>query len=357
MNSISKKLKGVMSVFSRWKNDNESTKDGYLKYEEGQIIPVKSDKNYPPFLHDDAEDSVVKYKDVISGSSRKQQSKKENADITEKEGGEVKRFMNKKEDNNEGNKETDKKKQDPMQWIMRAVWLFIIGGLIYYSIPILQHFTSSTPDLSPAKSVVEDVADKTTEATVEVVGKIEETSETVTKTIDKVAEGSGIVEKVENNLSIAPTVEETDKALLSISSEEWLNVLSSTHNAKQEKLMQINNYTISLANGDIKHNRYKMLIKGVSKDINRHYRNFQDYLVGKDITQVDDVVTVVLGELNDLQDFAIALSSLSESNAIPRFNEGAEIQNEFNERYKYSFVTLLEELGVSYKLENGKIIF
>ena len=256
-----KEVTMMLDKFKRTKQ-TQNKKGDYLKYQEGEVVPVHSKQvAYPPFLNDEDEISVKQYKDIL----REQQEKDRQA---------MPASSSKNNTRQSAGQETPSKDDNPKKqsvglsgkWLLRFVWLVVLGGLIYYAIPIFQHFTSETPNLANVEESTGNVTEPIEESTV--VDDVSEGTKAIVNEVQETTEGlaekSGLVEKA--NESFVTDTKDTDQDLVQLPDDQWLNTLSSTHNTKQQKLMEIQGYTAAFANGEISHNRYKMLMKGINKD-------------------------------------------------------------------------------------------
>jgi len=314
----------------RQKRETQNKDGDYLKYQEGEVVQIDSKgKNYPPFLKDQDELSTFKtYEDMIERADKEESDQQ----------------MKIKQNDQQSMSESDddltvkKRRSVSAQGILRLIWVVVFIGLIYYMVPVFKHIVSETPNLSVEEGAIDNA--------------VESISETTQVYKDNAVEKIDGIFSEETSL---PSNQISEQPALT--SEQWLNILSSTHNTKQQKLLEVKNHTESLANGDLTHNRYRLLVKGIERNIQGQYRELESYANTNDPTDVDSVLSVVLEELVELRKLTTTLSSASEKNVINLFNEGVAKQNQLNDTYRITFKNLLTQLGKVYIEEDGKIRF
>lgn len=113
------------------------------------------------------------------------------------------------------------------------MWLFIIGGIFYYSIPVLSYFSSQVPKLSSdTLNKVKEINNFSSKATKNAKNTITETTEKPENTINNFSEGSGLVSVTEENL--IPLKKDGESSSETMSRDEYLRQLSYIQNQKQE---------------------------------------------------------------------------------------------------------------------------
>lgn len=335
-----------MKINKPW--DKKSTNDGsYLKYEEGQIVPVESDNPYyPPFLNEENEDGVKKFKDM-------------NPNRTDEAPAEPQPTPSVSRTTRTQNPEPQKRQPFKIKkLIMPGIWVIILGGLAYYSVPVFQHFASETPEIATIDGV-DDVKDQVTQATNEVkevaINTSEQVKEKTQEVAGEVSQGSGLVSMAKENLSVRQSDNTT--AAIQLSKEDWLNVISTTQNQKQEYLIALQTATTNLANGNTSHSAYRLNVKGITRQIERLHTQLESSVSGQNLAQTGTVVDVLDIELTDLENLSVSLSSVSERNVVDTFNTGVQEQNELTNSYRESFKSLLSTWEIKYTEKNGEIIY
>lgn len=340
------------------KSEEDLTRDAYLKYEEGEVKPVKQvDPNYPPFLNEKGSDkeSFVLFKDlegskvsdVITTPRTSLSSTKTNVEL------EVDENINNVE------KQDEKNTINPIKFAKPLLWTAILGGMMYYSIPILHQFVSETnlSELSTDVTNTVDTANQISETVEEGTEKISNTAgevkDNVKETLD---EGSGIKDVVTQSLnsgvqSIQETVQSSEVSQTDIS---WLSSIESIHNQKQLALLELQDITVADIEGSLSHSAYKLKVQGIDRKIDK----LQEKLV--QITQSSpsdstDIINIVSNELNDMDELTTNLAASGERNVSTVFDSGVETQNNYTSVYSSSFKSLLKSWGVPYT-ENSGII-
>lgn len=319
---------------------NKRRSGEYLKYEEGDIVPVESNHPlYPPF---------------INGSKKEDNSVKEFREMV-KNNKNYNRNMDKGINNNQQNKNRRKS-----NWIFRLVWLAIISLLVYYSIPVFQYFFTETPKLvnqtniGVDRSAVEEIdegvnelGENAEEVISQVKDKKEQTEQAVKDSFSKTTDlRKQLIEKPD-----ALSVESSD----TLSQNEWIHIIASSQNIKQELIQKLRGLVAGLSGGDISHSRYRMELKGISTKVERQLLVIENYKNHSDSPELDRVLNVLSSEYNHLRDWVVELNSVDPSVVVLIFNDGLEKQNVLTEDYKSAFVGLLREFNYPYTIENGVI--
>lgn len=340
-----------MSFIKPWKLENKKKKGSYLKYEEGEVIPVKSKQShYPPFLDED--ENVKQFKDIRQKEAHRHATKMvEN--IKENKGNVQKANVPPSSPSSSDSKPPKLPLNHSL--IMKLTWLVIIGGLVYYSVPMIRYFSSETPDLPNIEGTVEKTkktVQESTEQAKQAAGTVTEATREVT---GKVSEGAGLVNAVKDNLGGNTASEDSNVAQFSES--QWLFIITSTQNQKQENLISLQQYTRALANGEIGQSQYRLLVKGITRKTERLNEKFEENIQGQNLSLTSNVVDALKAELDHLKKVSVSLSSTSEDSVILVFNEEIKIQNTLTEQYKSSLKALLKTYGQDYKEVDGKIIY
>ena len=343
--------------FSSRKEKQE--KSSYLKYEEGEVIPVEpKNPNYPPFLEEDNE--VKSFKDIQNNKENEHQSFLQNM---KDKGANEQTDMSTSFNSADNNQKKSKLRKFHYSLLMKLVWLFIIGGLVYYSIPMLKHFSTETPQIG----LIEDLTDESKDSS-DLDSSISDIKDTIVDTSKQVGEiagnmkegieetvqqGKAIInqekEKVETNNSKTTTIQMTE--------DGWLSFITSIQNEKQKKLIEIQQYTTDLAYGNIRQSNYRLKMKGINKDIDNLLQQVERTTNGQNLSDVEQVIGLLLEELKHMQKMSVGLSSLSTADVVPFFNQEILVQNELTEQYKETFKSLLDKYDRSYKEENGMIVY
>lgn len=329
------------------KTKDETTEGSYLKYEEGEVVPVDSrGSKYPPFLNDEEEKSIKQFKDIISDEP----NQKGMVD------------MKKSRDKTQKVKHTEESSNrnglSKLTLIIRLFWLVVIGGLFYYSIPIFQYFTNEKPDVTDIKRTTSKNIDKTKETindSTKQIGKItEEAKDGTKKAFEQVSEGSGIKDMAKSNLKVPDSIN-VSQGEVEISEDDWLSFLSTTQSEKQEMLIQLHQATNQYINSEISQSRYRLLAKGITRKASRLEKNIDEVFTTNDTTDVDYVLDVLKEGILNLEEMSVNLGSTSSDSLIEVFNRDVDTQNELTAEYRDAFKSLLEQFGKSYNESNGTI--
>lgn len=358
-----------MSNKKSWLNNKrKKNKDSYLKYEEGEVVPVESHRpGYPPFLNE-KDDGVRNFKDVFQ---------KEKIEDTPTPKQEDESFF--PEFKNEKGNPNPKKPKWNFSIFKKLIWLMIIGGMVYYSIPIVQYFASesnrveekniekvtneeSKIDTSKLDKSVKDGVNKTKDTLEDIKSNTKETVDNITQKTDEVigdvSQGSGLVDLTKGQLSTGnQESRENQERSGSLTDDQWLSLITNSQNQKQEILLELQNETSAYVNGHISKSRYRLSAKGLAQKAGRIERNLDENTKSIDTSQVDAVIFALQLELDHLQDMSITLSSLSTNSVPVIFNEEVDEQNRLTTEYKEAFMSLLDSFGKTYREESGVIIY
>lgn len=343
-----------MKLTKRWLKRKNKHNNSYLKYEEGEIIPVSPKGNYPPFLNEEENYEIkhfnsLKQDDTVINSSTEDDMKEH--ETSNNHGSDVK----------QQNSSNVPRKKNPLAFFNKVIWLIIIGGLIYYSIPLFAYFTSELPEISTPDYATEELVDNE-----DISGAVGVMKDTVTDTaaqaedaIDAISsKGSGFVDKAKESLPTSERVlkqPSTEEQIVSLSNEQWLQFFSSIQNEKQQQLIALEHYTQLYTSGSLKHSQYRLKIKGVTNKIERLEKQLEETISNSDTAIVEPVVTALKDELTSLKRMSVSLSSVSERHIVANYNAGVDEQNQLTEAYKNAFKGLLDIFGKKYAEENGVI--
>lgn len=351
-----------MSFKKRWfLNLEKKKKNGsYLKYEEGEVIPVESKNSYPPFLNDE-EENVKHFKDM----QQKEDIRRHTDSMLKKSKRMKEKFASETKTPSSNEPHDFQNKSFKPFIIIKLLWLLIIGGLIYSSIPLISYFSSQTPELP---SVIErasdekeknkdkedgDFSSETVEAVKSTVSKTAEKAEGV---IDDISKGSGLVNATKENLTTSEKSSgPSSPVTTTFSEEQWLSYFSFTQNQKQEQLIALQNYTLAYTNGELGRSPYRLRVKGITNKTERLQSQLAETVKNNDTSAVEPVIIALGRELESLRNMSVNLSSVSERHIVQVYNEGVDEQNQLTEQYKTSFKALLDNYGKSYTEENGVI--
>lgn len=305
-------------------------KGTYLKYEEGDVVPVESKRPpYPPFLEDSEDEPFFKtYKDIV-----REDTKKDVGDVTAHNQSQSRFNFN--------------------GVISRLFWFILLGVLIYSSIPIFQYFLNETPALIKQNGKqLEQKITQVTEGTEEVVKQVE-------REVKKIEDVAGdISEKNANSPpKLSPPSSSSPTESHTLSENDWLKLISQNQNAKQEQVKKIQKLTHEYLTGNLSFSRYRLEVKGISTTAKRHQVQLHKMLQNYDTSQVKDTLNVLIAEFSHLEEWSISLSSVPENKLIPVYNDGANKQNELTQVYIQAFSSLLSNFGRSYTIQDGVIIY
>jgi len=315
----------------------KSRETPYLKYEEGEVVPVKpKHSNYPPFLDD--EEPVKNFRDVQREESKNRENKEKEAGLW-------------RENHSNGNSanlsSSSSESSSPESFlsgsfIMKLFWLVAIGGMVYYSIPMFQYFASKTPDISN----IQKKAEETKYAIEETTGLAEDVSTSVKEGTQKAKETLQAAGEVLNQGKAK--VEETlnqQTEFSPLSEDEWLTFIKSVQESKQKALLSLQETTNRYANGEIGQSKYRLQVKGVINTANRLNERIQSTIQGQDLSAVKSVIDALKKEVEHLKIMSVRLSSVSGNEIITVFNEEVPTQNELTLQYKSEFKQLLSRYG------------
>lgn len=334
LNRIGEKIFEVRIMFKIFPFHRKRHQDDYLKYQEGEIVPVQSpNPHYPPFLDEDEEVNL------FSTTTKKNNP---TPPKTQQEKAENKKILN-------------------FSVVTKIVWGVILIGLLFYAIPLLNY-------------VLKDVAKIPETQTMDVVKNTNQVVDQLGETKDEVKKGIGVantalqseVEKVteaidsgkeviQSNPSVLPSFKNENEEILSYSRNDWLFFITTLQNEKQGHLANIEKYTAAFANEQISQSKYRFYIKGIKRNIDRMVEKVTYRKNYADITEVQDTLFALEQEILHLKNLSISLGSLSGENIIQEYNEGAIIQNQLTEAYKINFKQLLTTWKISYKEKDGVI--
>ena len=344
-----------MNFKNNWVFNKRRKKGSYLKYEEGEIIPVESKSNFPPFLNEEEDDGVKYFKNMV---------KDEETNHVDDLFNNKESVNNIKTNSNPTNNELSKsnKKAFELSILLKLLWLIIIGGLVYYSIPLISYFTSETPQIpsfenQTAENIQSTIDEYASSETIDTMkDTVSKASDTAEEVISDISKGSGLVNAAKENLKISDDIFETQPPTSqTFTDEDWLLFLSSVQNQKQELLIGLQHHTKEFADGNLGKSPYRLKVREITNKIERLQSQLLETVKRNDTTKVKDVVLVLNQELESLKSMSVSLSSVSERHIIRSYNEGIEEQNELTEQYKVVFKTLMDNLGKSYTEENGVI--
>lgn len=321
-------------IFSR---RNRRRSDEFLKYEEGDVIPVESKHPiYPPFLNDADQNSVKEFKDMIRNEKTPARSK--NA---------PERGM--------GESRTRK-----TTIFFRLLWFAIICLLVYHSIPVFRYFyTETTKFVNQAGTEIQENTiggvDETINRVIEDTGKavsaLKEKREQLERDARDALLNNPDFDRYDLDQPDGPAVDSSETT----SHDGWIDLITSSQNTKQELVKKIRRLTEGVAGVEISSSRYRMELKGISTKAERQLSTIEAYKNNTGSQAVYDTLNALIDEYTHLQDWVVELSSADPSLAVHLFNEGAEVQNRLTEKYKQELLELLKERNYSYTMENGVI--
>lgn len=330
-------------------NQDKRKSNSYLKYEEGEIVSVKPKTPvYPPFLNDKEETEVKQFKDIRrEEESRHYQVNLRKIEDQQKESGPSSTSSLSNSSPGESPKET-RKIITPSLLMKEGIWLMIIGGLVYYSVPMYQYFASETPNLSNVNKTVKETKDT--------IDKTSEKVDSASKTLNSAKETSQkVVNKVTSyTTSVNPT---DDSDIAQLSHDQWLSLFSSLQNQKQEQLVSLQQATSSYVSGQTSLSRYRLQVRGVTTKLERLQNQLEDAKKGQDLSDTGSVVTILDSELSHLENMSMSLSVVSGDSITQIFNTEVGKQNDLTVSYKASFKSLLDKWGIHYTEQNGKIVY
>lgn len=307
----------------------------YLKYEEGEVIPVeKKNSNYPPFLNDDNE--IKSFKDIQREDFKKKSSNTLNTSFQ-----------------SEPSSNSQRISISP-SLITKVIWVIIIGGLVYYSIPMFKYFISesTTPQLNEQLKVsekIEDQKNKLRDASEDITDNLDKTKNIVSNHVNEsFSKGKDSLNEVKEEISSQSEVKP-------LTNRQWLDFITNMQNQKQEALISLQQFTNQYNNMQLTQSQYRFKIKGIKRKVERIEKEINQTISSQDTFVVNDTINSLNQELEHLKKMTIHLGSVSGDEIVNVFNEEIEIQNQFTESYKTSLKSLLHQYGISYTEKNGVI--
>mgnify|MGYP001350194665 CR=1 FL=1 len=331
-----------MNPIFRWNRKKGS--GTYLKYEEGEVVPVEPKQpHYPPFLDEsDDEISVKEFKEI---SGRKQDSDqygfwKRDSGGPDKGGTE-----------HSGNAKPPRNPRG-VGILMRLFWLAILGILVYYFIPIFQYFISEPPKWfeqtkTGMNKALKDVADATNKATDQAKNKTGEIIQKAGKTSENIA----------NTGKEALKQPDPSNKTVSLSTDEWLKLLSESQNTKQQLVQEVKELTESLLDGKISLSRYRLEMRGITTNTQRQQEILARYMNANDTSVTDSTLKALADEYAQLENWTVALGAVRNDDIVPIYNQGAKEQNALTQAYSNAFCSMLSAFGRPYKIQNGAIVY